>query len=308
VAYVAAGRSSYLDGGILLYGLNPRTGKVVCQARVRGEHPGADDPSVGEPIPPRRIAQNTVDRKTLMAPDKSDSFSMAGGVRPDVLVSDGSSVYLHQMRFDRQCVKQETPGRHLFSTTSLLDPSEVHRTHMVLGTGDFSRMPVAYSWIANALKPRWGVHLAVPYGLLLAFDEQTAWGVRRAGGYVLFAEKHKAFAAAEEPLPDFRKPAEDAPPRWTWSSKLAMRPRALVRAGERLFLAGMPGLTGQQDSHAAFEGRKGGLLVVASAADGKKLWDQKLDSPPVWDGMAAASGRLFISTLSGHVVCLSRKQ
>jgi hypothetical protein len=41
IAYVAAGRSSYLDGGIVLYGLEPATGRVVCTTRLSSEHPKA---------------------------------------------------------------------------------------------------------------------------------------------------------------------------------------------------------------------------------------------------------------------------
>ena len=38
----------------------------------------------------------------------------------------------------RWLVRQEHAGRHLLSTSSLLDDAEVHRSHWVLGTGDFT--------------------------------------------------------------------------------------------------------------------------------------------------------------------------
>ncbi|MEA3367326.1 MAG: PQQ-binding-like beta-propeller repeat protein, partial [Planctomycetota bacterium] len=77
VAYAAAGRSSYLDGGIVLYGLDPATGKVVCAQRVCSEHPSTPPP------PPEakrqamraKVAQNDTDFKTFTAPDHSDAFS-----------------------------------------------------------------------------------------------------------------------------------------------------------------------------------------------------------------------------------------
>jgi hypothetical protein len=81
----------------------------------------------------------------------------------------------------------------------------------VLGTGDFRRVPVAYSWIANSRGGRNGTHLAVPYGLMLAFDDDTVWGVRRGKSYTLFAEDHEPFSATEKSLPDFRKLSGKAP-------------------------------------------------------------------------------------------------
>ncbi len=304
VAYVGAGRSSYLDGGIALYGLDPATGKVVCETRVRSDQPDIGDPEKAKEIQAKKIAQNTVDYKTLTAPDLSDSFSMAGGTRTDVLVSDGASIYLRQMRFSPRLERQTEYGRHLFSTTTLLDDTEIHRTHRVLGSANFSRIPVAYSWIANSLKPRWGVQLAEPYGLILVFDGQMAWGIRRAGGYTLFAEAHGPLPAKEEPPPDFRPPAKGAPPRWAWSVKVPLRPRALVRAGDRLILGGMPRMPGAA-AEPAFLGRKGGALLIASAKDGAAVASYALDAPPVWDAIAAAGGRLYVVTTDGAVACLA---
>lgn len=80
-----------------------------------------------------------------------------------------------------------------------------------------------------------------------------------------------------------------------------------LRTADKLFVAGSPDVVDRKDPHGAWEGRKGGVLVVFNAADGEKLSEYKLDAPPVWDGMAATDGRLFISTMDGKVVCLSGK-
>ncbi len=58
------------------------------------------------------------------------------------------------------------------------------------------------------------------------------------------------------------------------------------------------------DPHGAWEGRKGGLLAVYSASGGTPIAEIKLPAPPVWDGMAAARGRLFISTMGGDIICM----
>jgi hypothetical protein len=49
------------------------------------------------------------------------------------------------------------------------------------------------------------------------------------------------------------------------------------------------------------------VLRVYSAADGKTLAEQPLDAPPVFDGLIAASGCLFLSTTDGRVVCLGQR-
>ncbi|MHC4583419.1 MAG: outer membrane protein assembly factor BamB family protein, partial [Planctomycetota bacterium] len=203
VAYVTAGRSSYLDGGIYMYGLKPSTGKVLYETRIRSRHPKADEGKDGPIEMSKKLTQNATDTKTFQAPDLSDAFSMKGGTTTDVLVSDGESIYLRTFRFNRKCVRQEKMARHLFSTSSLLDGHENHRSHLMIGTGDFSRIPVAYSWIAN--RPgRYKSHVAVPYGLTLVFNDKSVWGVRRLNGYTLYAEANKPFTSVNEELPDLR--------------------------------------------------------------------------------------------------------
>jgi hypothetical protein len=50
---------------------------------------------------------------------------------------------------------------------------------------------------------------------------------------------------------------------------------------------------------AAFAGQRGGLMHAVSATDGRMLGRWTLDAPPVFDGMAAAAGRLYLTTESG---------
>ncbi len=316
MAYVLAGRSSYLDGGMLLYGLDPATGEVLCKTRIRSEHPAAPPPpsEARQAEMSSQISQNSTDYKTFTAADRSDAFSMEGA-RTDVLVADGKSVYLRQLRFDGRLRKQDARLPHLFSTSSLLDGSEIHRSHWVFGTGDFSRTPVAYSWIAY--KPRGETRLSVPYGLMLVFDDDVVWGVRRnhlvrsagkqQGLYGLFAAVRPDPAAARSSLPDFRE--DSVPLKWTVS--LPLRPRAMVRAGDQLLIAGMPDEFDAKDpsapSNAAFEGQGEGLLHIVSSGDGKTLAKMRLDAPPVWDGMAVAHRRLYLSTVDGKVACFGAR-
>ncbi|MHC4192061.1 MAG: hypothetical protein ACYSUB_20715 [Planctomycetota bacterium] len=55
----------------------------------------------------------------------------------------------------------------------------------------------------------------------------------------------------------------------------------------------------------ALEGKHGGQLWAISKKDGKVLARYAINSPPVFDGMVAAVGRLYAATVDGHVLCLS---
>jgi len=90
-----------------------------------------------------------------------------------------------------------------------------------------------------------------------------------------------------------------------WFDWVPIRIRAMVPAGSRLFVAGPPDVVDPADPMAAFEGRKGGVLRALSADNGKTLAEIKLDAPPVFDGLIAAGGRLFMTTTDGQLVCLS---
>ncbi|NIP53074.1 MAG: PQQ-binding-like beta-propeller repeat protein [Phycisphaerae bacterium] len=309
IAYVTAGRSSYLDGGIFMYGLEPSTGKVLYEKCVSSEHPRADEGKKGPAEMNAKLTQNATDPKTFQAPDLSDAFSMKGGTTSDVLVSDGKSLFLRTFRFNKECVQQERSARHLFSTSGLLDGNENHRSHLLVGTGDFSRIPVAYSWIAN----RGGAyksHVAVPYGLTLAFDDDSVWGVRRLKGYTLFADVHESLTGDDDERPDLRSLTQNFKSTWKWSKVVNMRPRAIVRAGNLLLLGGMSTLSEKENSPealAGFEGRGTGQLWLMSTRDGAKVNEITLEAPPTWDGMAVANGRLYVSKVDGTLECFSDK-
>ncbi len=106
-----------------------------------------------------------------------------------------------------------------------------------------------------------------------------------------------------------------------WAHDIPFWVRAMVIARETLFIAGPPDLVDEDQVHrrlnekevkaklaeqdASLEGKKGSLLWAVSTADGKKLAEYKLDSLPVFDGMAAANGRLYLVTKDGKVLCFT---
>ena len=77
----------------------------------------------------------------------------------------------------------------------------------------------------------------------------------------------------------------------------------MLQAADVLFVAG-PAREGL-GSQAALSGEAEGLLLAVSTADGRPLARSPLPSTPVWDGMAAAGGRLFVATRDGKILCLA---
>jgi hypothetical protein len=78
----------------------------------------------------------------------------------------------------------------------------------------------------------------------------------------------------------------------------------MVKAGDVLFVAGPPDEFDEEDPLAAFEGRRGARLAAISAEDGRQVAVKSLDAPPVFDGLIAAAGGLYLSLEDGSLVCL----
>jgi len=114
-----------------------------------------------------------------------------------------------------------------------------------------------------------------------------------------------------------------SPLRYRWSQRISLLVRAMVLADKTLFIAGPPDFVDEEEAFdysaepdiieklrqqdAALDGRYGALLWAVSTSDGKKVAEFNLDSQPVFDGMIAANGRLFIATQDGQILCLAGK-
>ena len=76
----------------------------------------------------------------------------------------------------------------------------------------------------------------------------------------------------------------------------ALNVESMLQAGESLFLAGPDG-----------EKKEGATLLVLSTDNGKTLAQIQLKSRPRPEGLAAADGRLYVSTRDGKLLCFGRK-
>jgi len=346
VAYFTAGRSSYLDGGIWVFGLDPKTGKVLHQTRLDTWERTRED-AKGKPFVPAYHIE---------------------GTHSDILVSQGDSIYLGQVKFDRKLARQEVP---------YIVPGPEDRTVAM----DLSRQPFVAEdmdpkgeyerrqreWLERTQKDllqqlrgayggyslgdrQIGLHVFTPAGFLDdTWFNRTFWMysatwpgyyiAHRASktGQLLVVGPEKTYAVQGYPTRNFQSPlfvpgekgyllladANDNEPvldhrtrgttkGWgftrmkppVWHDWVPVRVRAMVLAAGHLFVAGPPDVVDPDDPMAAFEGRKGAVLRALSAADGKTLAEGRLEAPPVFDGLIAASERLYLSLEDGTVLCL----
>jgi outer membrane protein assembly factor BamB len=283
LVYFAAGRSSFIDGGIHLYAVRPDTGEVVH--RTRAAEPGTDvTKSDGQPY-------------------------WADGSEAYVLVTDSEdrNIYMAQDVFDPALRKVRAPitsntglremGLHLAPMSDFTDDTWFHRT----------AWRYCRSWPGVPYAPE-----GPKSGQILVFNDSTTFALRAfskqrghnplftaaEGGYTLCADDN----GNEAVKPKGYRIHRARPPKW--SVKVPVRAVAMVLAGDTLFLAGPPNVFPQGDPYAALEGRKGATLWAVSASDGGKLSERSLEKMPVFDGMAAAEGKLFIATEGGEVICL----
>jgi len=311
VAYFVAGRSSFLDGGIMAYALDAKTGKVLNNHLLEGPWP---------------------DIKT----ETGTPFAMEGALE-DLFVSDGKDLYMGRIKYDaklnRLPVKQESPlgeldmgANHLAATGGFLDDTGFDRVYWM-----YSKRWPGFYFAQQSPKA----------GQLVVFDDTTTYAVKYfyrriqwspalfpgEQGYLLFADDNHNeptfLSKTVKPLQWLPKGAESdrhrrggrgvekgtgyvrvQPPKW--QQLVPLRVRAMVLTGDKLFAAGVPDVVDKDDPLASFEGRGGAKLSVYATRDGSEIKTIDLPSPAAFDGMIAARGSLFVATDDGKLVKLSR--
>jgi hypothetical protein len=240
------------------------------------------------------------------------------GVLPDVPSSDGKSIWMRSVTFSPDLVIQKDHPPHLFCSMGFLDDSWWERTYWIYGPHFFSGAA--------------GVHFAKGVssaGRILVFDETSVYGYQdETFSSVGMFSSGKEPTLAKDNAAKFKK-AKWRNARHTkvvheWYNDVPFYAHGLVLADQTIFIAGPPKfdeknvrayLTSSRtddqqppgvlrDALDSFEGRKGALMWAVNKADGKKLAEYKLESPPVFDGMAAANGRLYVSMKNGSILCL----
>ena len=329
VLWCTAGRNIFLDGGIRLLRLDPTTGRLLSEVLMDER-----DPDSGENM------QMHV-RSLNMPVALSDVLSCDGEhlyMRSQKIDLEGN-----RLEIAVENVTEQTPeGSHLFCQVGFLDDSWFHRSYWTYGrrvNGGYggwfqaARLVPAGRILAvdddrvygYGRKPQYYVNASVLEHHLFAADRLVPRDaidhVGRAGR-VMETRLDKRNANSSDWKLRRGFPVEDltaARYRWTLDQP-AIQVRAMVSSPDSLFVAGHPDFIDERRAYRlpddpevqrqltlqaeALEGRHGGLLWIVSKADGRPAARYRLESPPVFDGMAAAGGRLFVSTLDGSVIAL----
>jgi outer membrane protein assembly factor BamB len=305
ILIVTAGRSSYLDGGIHLYRLEPQTGRQISETVIY-----SPDPEKGK--------------------QPKEAGKEMRGLLSDILSTYNDDVYMRHMKLDFEKAGETGTGVHLFTPIGFLDDSWWHRAYWVVN-GEFLS-----HWSAW-----WKIGNLVPSGRILSYNEDSVFGFGRDQypkgntGQWRGGEKYQLFAFDRDPgsknkgtiqalSGDNRKKraASSLPTlEYRWTSKVPLLVTAMVIADKTMFIAGPPDiirteekmgegalkLKNPQQAPASWQGKIGSRLRAVSVNNGKKLAEYKLESKPVWDGMAATNGRLYLSMKNGRILCFSGK-
>jgi len=261
--WFAAGRSSYLDGGLFVYALDPVTGVPVYEKAIFHA-----DPNTGTMMP------------------QSDGHAMPGLLN-DIPGSDGRNVFIRQMRISSS---GGPAGEHLFASGGFLDDSLFNRTSWSCGWAKTVGMMVL------------GQDVAYGVELYNAANRDTLFRPATHSCRLICLPTQAPKDTAKGRQKGRQSKAKHA----LWQQRVPIRITAMIRAHNIIFAAGAPDVVDPDDPHGAWEGRKGGLLAAFDAGTGKQLAEYKLAAPPVWDGLAAVSGHLYLSLTNGTVVCLRR--
>ncbi len=225
------------------------------------------------------------------------------------------------MCFDASLQRTNRIIPHLFGVHGFLGEEWFVRSYWLLGTD------VRAGWGG------WASGNETTFGRIMTFDEKNAYGYGRvmiasaalghqADDYHLFGvekvltqtgvrkarnRNRNRNKTANSQADAQKKPA----PFWADTQSLIVR--AMVLTQDKLVVAGPPDVRqkesgilaykNDEEALASFVGEKGVFLRVLTATDGQVLSETPLDAMPVFDGISAAQGRVFVSLKNGQLQC-----
>ncbi len=302
--YAVSGRSMFTDGGMRLLVLDAKTGQKIAEHVMDDKVPGT-----GEEL------------------QMHHEFLNMPVALPDILSCNGEKIFMRFQEFDLEGKRleldfprklygkdmadkdrsvesvrdQKGKDAHLFSGTGFLDDSWWHRTYWVYGKNYGAGWPGYYLAGKNA-----------PAGRILSFDTDGIYGWGRLKQYFKWSKTYQymLFAADYE--------HQDK-----WARAVPILARAMVKAGDRLHILGPEEFINQEDAFRtitvertqeilakqadAMRGKRGALLLSVDASDGTISSGHKLPTTPVFDGMASATGRLYLALSDGTITCLGKE-
>ena len=255
--------------------------------------------------------------------------------KPDILSSNGGYVYMRSQPFEPDGTRlplrpkawngiadggapppdQDAYHAHVFSPTGYLDDSGWHRTYWIYGSDFYS----GWSGYPTAGK-------VTPAGKIMVSDDENVYGFGRQPQYWRWTTpmEFHLFAAPRSKVGQLKlgaarkkgkqpKPAEPKPPGYLWTQQYPILARAMCKAGDTIYVAGVrdvleetksdPAKAEEQVAH--WNGKHGGIMLAVLALDGSQAASIELESPPVFDSLIAARGSLYFTTTDGKLVRLA---
>lgn len=297
--FFAAGRSSYVDDGLYVYKLNPRTGELLAQKRI--------------------YSRDETGRPAEAIGGRGQSYP--GGLS-DILSADEQHVFMRDVTFTRDVEMLEPTIAHVHSAAGYLDDSWAHRTYWFFGTymgggyGGWGRE--GNQKYSGRIMVRDGDNLFA-YGRTNYFNDFTSapylGRYRDQKLYQLYAASLQPQQQAKSPKPKPKRGKRGPALNYTWTASVPVYVRAMVLAENALFVAGPRHILEDDtaddpqalvEQTAWFQGKKGAEIHAVSRESGEILTTTKLASPPVFDGMIAVDGNLYVSTLADRLTCLGQ--
>lgn len=264
--------------GSILVAEDPSTGKTMAYfAAGRSSHLDggirllAVDATTGQIVHEEKL---TGPRYTDANIDQN--FRLPEGTLPDIMRTEGTAIFMRTTKLDRQ-LQQQRGVSTLKINGGFLDDAYFKRMPWVMGTSGHARLIVNDDSHAYCLRM---------FDSLQGLDPKVYF-TPGSKGYLLYAH-------------DLGRKKN------VWQQRVPIRGRAMVVTESQLCVAGPPDIVPSDDPLGAFEGRKGGVLRVVDKTTGETASEHRLPMPPVFNGAAAANGRLFLALEDGSVACYGR--
>ena len=219
--------------------------------------------------------ENILDGPHYSTDDLQQNFLLPMGVLPDILMLEKGALFMRNAKFGLD-LTQQAGLPQLKAHGGLLDDAYFKRMPWSLNKSGHARVLVYDDTRAYCLRM---------FDSLQGLDPKVYFTPGKKG-YLLYASDRSTNKQA-------------------WNRRIPIRGRALAVTNNQLCVAGAPDIVKPSDPLAAFEGRLGGILRRVHKSNGQMIAEHTLSAPPVFHGIAAANGRLFLSLEDGSVVCLA---
>jgi len=267
--YFCAGRTSFLDGGLFIYGLDPVTGKIKYQRNFYG-------PYDGDRFPVFFKGKNRSENEIIL------------GTTADIMSSEGDKVYVRRQAFNLD-LSDAKPDKHFLASAGMLEPNRNHREYKLVKE-DFNHRKY---WTT--------VKTEYPTGDIIVSNGRDYYSV-----FGVPVNRGTPFNARNGYLLTAKTRSGDS---WSvkWETPIQITGKAMALAGKTVFTIGVPLVFRPDDFSATYKGKYGAVMLAVSAENGSRQAEYKLDKLPVWDGLAVGYNRLYIANRDGSIDCWGGK-